>query len=102
MSSMLRPAFASTFIVAGMTPVSMKIGSSPATANEWTRALGLETERRCLSSLVTRRAADPSLIGELLPAVTFQSISGKRSLHRSSWKASRRPDRESGVVVGRR
>jgi hypothetical protein len=41
MSSMLRPALASTFIVAGMTPVSMKIGSSPATANEWTRARAL-------------------------------------------------------------
>jgi hypothetical protein len=46
-------------------------------------------------------AAAPSLIGEEFPAVTRQSICGKRCSHTPARNAGFRPARIAGVVVGR-
>src|SRR5947208_10753753 len=82
MSASDSPARPNTFCVAGMMPVSMYTGSSPATAKLCSRARGRSPSRRAVSLLVIRTAAAPSLMGEELPAVTFQLIWGVALLPR--------------------
>ncbi len=45
-------------------------GLTPATAMARIRAIGFKPSSRAFSSDITRSAAAPTLIGELLPAVT--------------------------------
>ncbi len=78
MSSMLRPARASTLWVAGMGAVSMKIGSSPATEKEWKRARGVSPSFDAISSLMISAADAPSVSGDELPGVIDHCASGKR------------------------
>ena len=66
-------ARSSTLVVAGIGPVSMNTGSTPARAKEWKRAFGVRPRRLAASSLVTSMAAAPSLICDELPAVTTPS-----------------------------
>ena len=79
MSSMVSPARSRTLRVAGMMPVSMRIGSSPVTENEWNRARGRSESRDAMRSLMIRTAAAPSVSGEELPGVISQLISSNRS-----------------------
>jgi hypothetical protein len=101
MSARVSPARASTLAVAGMIPVSIRIGSSPTAVAVCTRARGRQPRRRAISPVVTTRAAAPSLTGLELPAVTFHSRAPNRCAQRSSAKAGRSPARVSTVVPGR-
>ena len=66
-------AFASTLLVAGIGPVNMMTGSTPAIANECKRAIGVSPSSRARAEVVTRTAAAPSEICDELPAVTTPS-----------------------------
>ena len=59
------------FLTAGMGPVPIMAGSTPACAHDTTRARGADSPRRsaALREAITTAAA-PSLIPEALPAVT--------------------------------
>ena len=59
MSAIDMPAFSSTLAVAGITPVSIITGSSPATENACSRAFGSRPSSLAISGVViiTRRAA---------------------------------------------
>jgi len=63
-----RPDFFNTFFVAGMGPVSMIVGSVPATAVATMRARGVSRCAFTAASLARRMAAAPSLICEEFPA----------------------------------
>ena len=60
-------------MVAGIGPVSMVIGSTPATAKAWKRARGVSPSAFAFSSLMISTAEAPSVIWEELPAVTWPS-----------------------------
>src|ERR1700728_4349407 len=68
MSSTVRPLFLSAFLVAGIGAVSMITGSSAARTAVCTRASGVRPSWLAFSLVIMSRAADPSLICELLPA----------------------------------
>ncbi len=77
--------------MAGMGPVSMVTGSTPARAKAWNRARGVRPRALAFSSLMMRTAAAPSVICDELPAVTLPS----------GLKAGFRLARTSAVVSGR-
>ena len=81
------PARSSALRVAGTGPMPMTAGSTPATAVETTRASGLRPSARARSASTSSTAEAPSLIPELLPAVT-DPPSG-RNAGRSRASASR-------------
>src|SRR6266550_914783 len=66
--SMVRPARLSTFLVAGIGPRPMQLGSTPATAVATIRASGVGLPRPPAASRVTSNAAAPSLIPLVLAA----------------------------------
>ena len=90
-SSMRSPVRASTLRVAGMGPRPMYAGSTPATAEAMTRAIGRRPSSSAVSAEASSTAAAPSLMPEELPAVTVPSV---RNTGRS-WASF------SGVVSGR-
>ena len=51
-SSSVMPARSSTFVVAGIGPVSIITGSTPASANVWNRARGVRPSSLAFSSLM--------------------------------------------------
>ena len=55
------------FAVAGIGPVSMRTGSTPARAKVWNRARGVRPSGGLVSALMIRAAEAPSQIWELLP-----------------------------------
>ena len=69
MSSTVRPARSSTFLVAGVGPVSMMIGSAPLVAVATMRARGVRPCDLPASSEPTSTSAAPSTMPELLPPV---------------------------------
>ena len=73
MSSTVSPAFASSFLVAGIGAVSIIRGSSAARVNWTNRARGRSPSAAAFSSLMMRIAAEPSVICDELPAVTRPS-----------------------------
>jgi len=77
-----QPAFSNAFLVAGMGPVPMISGSTPACAQEAMRARGLRPRRLASSALIRTTAAAPSFSPEALAAVTEPSL----------LKAGRRPE----------
>src|SRR5919204_320904 len=72
-SSMVIPARARTFRTAGIGPMPITRGSTPATALATKRPSGSTPSARAFSSLATTSAAAPSLIPLALPAVTVPS-----------------------------
>ena len=66
--SIVRPALASAFCVAGMGPVSMMVGSAPDSAVATMRARGLSPCALAAASLPISTAAAPSTMPEELPA----------------------------------
>ena len=70
---MERPALASAFLLEGTGPVPMIEGSTPASAPETMVASGVMPSSWAFFSLMTTRAAAPSLMAEELPAVTMPS-----------------------------
>ena len=69
-SSRRSPALSSAFWVAGIGPVSIMIGSTPAMTPVWKRTSGVSPSSAAFSLVITNSAADPSEICEALPAVT--------------------------------
>ena len=69
-SSMVSPARASAFCDAGTGPMPIVRGSTPATAVETMRAIGVNPCALAPSSEQTNNAAAPSLSPDELPAVT--------------------------------
>jgi hypothetical protein len=70
--------------VAGMGPVSMVIGSTPARAKAWKRARGRRPRALAFSSLMISTAEAPSVICEELPAVTLPPSGLKAGLSLAS------------------
>ena len=64
------PARARALWIAGTGPIPISEGSTPASAIDRIRAIGVSPRSRAFSSDMINRPADPTLIGELLPAVT--------------------------------
>ena len=91
MSSIDILAFSRMARVAGMGPVSMVTGSTPARAKAWKRARGVRPRAAAFSSLMMSTAEAPSVICDELPAVTLPS----------GLKAGFRLARTSAVVSGR-
>ncbi len=60
-------------MVAGIGPVSIITGSTPARANVWKRARGVRPSSLAFSSLMTSSAAEPSVICDEFAAVTTPS-----------------------------
>ena len=73
MSSIDRPDFSRALAVAGIGPVSMVTGSTPARAKVWKRARGVRPSSLAFSSLMIRAAEAPSEIWLELPAVILPS-----------------------------
>ena len=71
MSSRVSLARSSTVRVAGIGPVSIVTGSTPARANAWNRARGVRPRLVARSSLMMSTAEAPSVICDELPAVIF-------------------------------
>src|ERR1700733_984991 len=69
MSSSVNLARSSTVVVAGIGPVSIVTGSTPARAKAWKRARGRRPSAFAFSSLITSTADAPSVICEEFPAV---------------------------------
>ena len=88
---MLHPANFNALRDAGIGPVPMIAGSTPAVADETIRASGVRPRRSASSADITTRAAAPSLRPEALAAVTVPSL----------LKAGRRPDMASSVAPWR-
>ena len=65
-AAILRPR---TFVVAGIGPVSIITGSTPASAKVWKRARGVRPSLFAFFSLMMSTAAAPSVICDELPAV---------------------------------
>src|SRR5690606_3546597 len=76
MSAMVMPARSRIRWVAGMTPVSMRTGSSPTTAKCRMAARGVRPSCRARSADMMSTAAAPSEICDALPAVTTHGSSG--------------------------
>ena len=79
-------------MVAGIGPVSMVTGSTPARAKAWKRARGRRPSALAFSSLMMSTAEAPSVICDELPAVTLPP---------SGLKAGFRLARASTVESGR-
>src|SRR5438105_305404 len=101
-------ARSSTLSVAGIGPVSIITGSTPARAKVWNRARGLKPSSAAFSSLMISRAAAPSLIWEELPAVTFPSglkagfsVASFSTLESGRTPSSRSKTPPSAPVTGR-
>ena len=73
MSPTLRPLRSRALAVAGIGPVSMRTGSTPASAKVWNRARGVRPSSAAFSADMISAADAPSVICELLPAVTLPS-----------------------------
>src|SRR6201991_3195968 len=69
-SSAFQPAFFSAAREAGIGPVPMIDGSTPACPHETIRASGVLPSLAACLALISTRAAAPSLIPDALPAVT--------------------------------
>src|SRR5207302_1974378 len=70
-----QPAFASSFSTASTGAIITHLGSTPLTACATMRAIGCLPRRNAVRSLVTIRAAAPSLVPGAFPAVT---VAGSR------------------------
>jgi hypothetical protein len=71
-----QPAFSSALRDAGIGPVPMILGSTPAVAQDTMRASGLMPRRDSFFfRIISRAAAAPSLRPDALPAVTVPSLS---------------------------
>ncbi len=83
----------STRLVAGIGPVSMMTGSTPARAKVWNRARGVRPRAAAFSSLMISATDAPSVICELLSAVTFPPAlnAGSRLASVSAVVPARRP-----------
>ena len=90
-SPVRQPAFSSAFFEAGMGPVPMMEGSTPAWAQETMRASGSRPRLRASDWRMSTTQAAPSLMPEALPAVTVPP----------RLKAGRRAARLSGVTPSR-
>src|SRR3974390_2422355 len=77
-----QPAFFSAAREAGMGPVPIIAGSTPAVAQDAIRASGSRPRALASLALISTTAAAPSLIPEALAAVTVPSF----------WNAGFRPD----------
>src|SRR5688572_18541112 len=84
-SAALQPAFFSAAREAGMGPVPMIFGSTPALAQDAIRARGLMLRFSASLALISTNAAAPSLRPEALAAVTEPSLA----------KAGRMPEIDS-------
>ncbi|MNT03981.1 hypothetical protein D3C72_1385430 [compost metagenome] len=73
-SATVQPAFSSAFFEAGIGPVPMIDGSTPAVAQEAMRARGSRPRALASSADISTRAAAPSLMPEALAAVTEPSL----------------------------
>src|SRR5436305_9247824 len=73
-SSTDQPAFFNASRLAGIGPVPMIAGSTPAVAQDTMRASGLAPRRRAASAVISTTAAAPSLMPEALPEVTVQLL----------------------------
>lgn len=71
MSSIVRPALARAFSVAGTGPMPMTSGSTPTKANDANRMRTGIPKATAASSEASRHAVAPSLRPALLPAVTL-------------------------------
>src|SRR6266567_1865774 len=69
-----QPAFASSFSTASTGAIITHLGSTPLTACATMRAIGCLPRRNAVRSLVTIRAAAPSLVPGAFPAVTVPSF----------------------------
>ena len=73
-SEAFQPAFSSALREAGIGPVPMIAGSTPAVAQEAMRASGSMPRFSASSAVISTTAAAPSLRPEALPAVTVPSL----------------------------
>ncbi|MCY1557864.1 hypothetical protein D9M68_947490 [compost metagenome] len=73
-SATVQPAFSRAFFDAGIGPVPMRAGSTPAVAHEAMRASGSRPRALASSADISTRAAAPSFRPEALPAVTVPSL----------------------------
>ena len=69
-----QPAFSSALREAGIGPVPMTAGSTPAVAQEAMRASGVRPRFSASLALISTSAAAPSLRPDALPAVTVPSF----------------------------
>ena len=74
-SSIFQPAFFSAAREAGIGPVPMIAGSTPACAQETMRASGVLPRLAASLAFISTTAAAPSLMPEALAAVTVPSLS---------------------------
>ena len=74
MSAIVSPTLASAFLVAGIGPVSMIVGSAPESAVATMRPRGTRPSALPIASLPISTAAAPSTIPDELPAVWTCSI----------------------------
>src|SRR5712691_6603996 len=72
--SRFQPVFVSSFSTASTGAIMTHFGSTPLTACATMRAIGCFPRRAALRSLVTIKAAAPSLVPGALPAVTVPSL----------------------------
>ena len=73
-SATVQPAFSSAFRDAGIGPVPMTAGSTPAVAEDTIRASGSSPRALASAALISTSAAAPSLSPEALAAVTEPSF----------------------------
>ncbi len=80
-SATVQPAFFNASRVAGIGPVPMIAGSTPAVAQEAMRARGVSPRRPASASRISTSAAAPSFRPEALAAVTVPSLenAGRRA-----------------------
>ena len=79
----LSPVRSNSLRIAGIGPIPMTDGSTPATEVATTRASGFSPSARARPASITRRAAAPSLMPDAFPAVTLPpSINAGRSFAR--------------------
>ena len=101
MSSIVSPALASALRVAGIGPVPMIFGSTPADAQETSVAIGVRPSSSALALDMTTRAAAPSLMPEAFPAVTTPSfLNAGRSLFRPSNVVPKRGNSSCSNTIG--
>ena len=97
MSSSDSPAFASALGTASTGPMPMISGATPAAANDTRRPIGSRPSLAARAASITTIAAAPSLIWELLPAVTVpvRSNAGCSAAMRASSVSRRMPSSAS-------
>ena len=74
-SAAVQPAFSSARFDAGIGPVPITAGSTPAVAQETMRASGVMPRRAASASVISSAPAAPSLRPDALAAVTVPSLS---------------------------